>query len=123
MGRDAAFLLSGRLGFPPELLQILRSLHDGTVYEIISKQGLSTPHTLDRGFREGCCNSPGLYSLYRDTVMKQFRKQALNLLREQNLQAVTLRHVWGRPFHKTCLQAQSEIWRGRCAETLGHYLC
>ena len=98
--RDAAFLLLGRLGFPESMLQILRSLHNGTVYEILSKQGLSASYKLDRGFREGCCSSPGLYSVYHDTVMKQFRKQALQLLRTRNLQTVTLRHVWGRPFHK-----------------------
>ncbi len=73
--RKGAWFLLSRLGVPPGLIMVLKGLHEGTVYQCRSKQGLSEPYQQATGFREGCATSPILYNLVHSFALKDFEQR------------------------------------------------
>lgn len=98
--RQAAYALFARLGMPDSFSRVISNLHDHTHYQVFSRAGLSDAYRLQRGFREGCCSSPGCYSIFHDQVMRIFRDKALTFLRVNGSLPVTLEHKCHRPFNK-----------------------
>ena len=62
--RESAWIIFSRLGMPPNTIRLLRGLHDHTTYQCRGRQGMSDPYEQLTGFREGCCTSLILYSLF-----------------------------------------------------------
>lgn len=82
------------------LINVLRSLRAGTLYQVTTSQGLSQRYRLASGFREGCSTSPCLYILFHDYAMKDFARQARKVRRERPDNYVEV-HSWGgRPLNK-----------------------
>ena len=81
--RPAAWQVFRRLGMPESLLQVLRGLHEHTIYQCRGRQGLSEEYTQTTGFREGCCTSPILYNIYHSFPLRDFdqRRSGKVLLR------------------------------------------
>ena len=102
-------MLFARLGMPTAFINVLRGLHDGTCYQVMSKQGLSDPYRLSRGFREGCCSSPGCYSIFHDSCMQHFRRTAFDFLQQLGTSPVRLGYDFGRPFHKRKYKPKGEM--------------
>ena len=49
----------------------LIGLHEGTVYRVRGKEGLSESWVPAKGLREGCSTSPILFNIYQQAVMRQ----------------------------------------------------
>ena len=107
VNRQAAFFLFQRLGFPPSLLQVLDALHSGTRY-YASTAGLSEECYLASGFREGCCTSPGRYTISmtvpckmcKDKLCKRDRTTLTSMLH-------FIRYLFGRAFTKKRVNASN----------------
>ena len=70
--RQSAWYLFSRLGMPPTVVALLQGLHDNTEYRCRSRQGYSDAYQQLTGFREGCCTSPILYSLFHTWALHDF---------------------------------------------------
>ena len=60
----ALWRLLKRYGLGGHFLRVLMDLHEGTEYKVRGKVGMSEPWVPERGLREGCPSSPGLFNIY-----------------------------------------------------------
>lgn len=70
--RLAAWKVFKRLGMPNSLLKVLRGLHEYIGFTNVVEGRASRMTTQATGFREGCCTSPILYSIYHSFPLKDF---------------------------------------------------
>ena len=67
--RDALWLLLGRWGFPPKLINILKNMHSGM--NAVRVNGiLSDPFRVSNGLKQGCVLAPFLFNFYFIKVMQ-----------------------------------------------------
>ena len=67
---DALWLLLGRWGFPPKLVNILKNMHSGMQASVRVDGILSDPFRISNGLKQGCVLAPFLFNLYFNKVMQ-----------------------------------------------------
>lgn len=77
--RDAMWAVLGKLGVPPVMVAVIRSLHEGMTAQVRSGGRLSDPIAVRNGLKQGCTMAPILFNLYFATVMKQWRKDCAGI--------------------------------------------
>ena len=73
--KDALWKLLDKRGCPSGFIKILKAFHEHTMYQVRFQGEFSEVWLPDRGLREGCPTSPGLFNIYHDAVMEDFRKR------------------------------------------------
>ena len=68
--RDALWLLLGRWGFPPKLVNILKNMQSGMQASVRVDGILSDPFRVSNGLKQGCVLAPFLFNLYFNMVMQ-----------------------------------------------------
>ncbi len=68
--RDLAWRILLTRGAPPKLVALLKDLHTDHCGIIRAELDSADVH-IDKGFKQGCVNAPGLFSIYLDTVVRQ----------------------------------------------------
>ena len=64
-------MLLGRYGLKGKCLEVIKGLHECTVYKVRGREGMSEEWMPERGLREGCSTSPVLFNIYHQAVMRQ----------------------------------------------------
>ena len=67
--RLALWLLLERVGVPPVMLNIIKSLHEGMRVKIRSDGGTSEAFPVTNGLRQGCTMAPVLFNIYFSAVI------------------------------------------------------
>lgn len=74
--RELAWHLFDRLGLPPNLMQVIKGLHDNAIYRVRTNAGLGRQYRNQiRGFREGCPSSPALFNMFHTFPIKHFTEE------------------------------------------------
>ena len=71
VSKPGLWSLLERYGMNGKCLECLIGLHEGTVYKVRGKEGMSEAWVPARGLREGCSTSPILFNIYHQAVMRQ----------------------------------------------------
>jgi hypothetical protein len=74
VNRPALWGMLVKYGIGERALRILKDLHESTMYRIKGREGESEPWLPERGLREGCPSSPGLFNVYHQGVMRSAAK-------------------------------------------------
>ena len=70
--RDLAWRILLTRGAPPKLVALLEDLHTDHCGIVRAELDSADVH-IDKGVKQGCANSPGLFSIYQDTVVRQLQ--------------------------------------------------
>lgn len=76
--RDALWLLLGRWGFPPKLVNILKNMHSGMKASVRVNGILSDPFRVSNGLKQGCVLAPFLFNLYFNLYFNKVMQDALD---------------------------------------------
>ena len=71
--REALWLVLGKLGIPPTLLSLIRSLHVGMRARVRISGRLTEDIYVNNGLRQGCTLAPTLFNLYFAAIMSSRR--------------------------------------------------
>ena len=71
--RLALWLLLERVGVPPVMLNIIKSLHEGMRVKIRSDGGTSEAFPVTNGLCQGCTMAPVLFNIYFSAVISHWR--------------------------------------------------
>eukprot|EP00117_Sycon_ciliatum_P027914 scpid27779/ scgid3366/ Craniofacial development protein 2; p97 bucentaur protein len=71
--RTALWLVLQKLGVPPRMLQVIRSLHEGMMASVRVGSGQSDSFGVENGLRQGCTLAPMLFNLYFSAVLAHWR--------------------------------------------------
>ena len=71
--REALWLVLGKLGIPPTLLSLIRSLHVDMRARVRLSGRLTEDIYVNNGLRQGCTLAPTLFNLYFAAVMSSWR--------------------------------------------------
>ncbi|XP_065189675.1 uncharacterized protein LOC135820285 [Sycon ciliatum] len=74
--REALWLVLGKLGIPPTLLSLIRSLHVGMRARVRISGRLTEDIYVNNGLRQGCTLAPTLFNLYFAAVMSSWRSRS-----------------------------------------------
>ena len=74
VNRPALWGILKRYGIGERALRVLQDLHESTMYRIRGKEGESEAWLPNRGLREGCPSSPGLFNIFHQVVMRSAAK-------------------------------------------------
>ena len=75
-------------GFPPTLLSIIHSLHDGMKAEVTVNGNLTPDFEVCNGLRQGCVIEPSLFNLYFNLVISHWQKKCADF-------GVDIMYKWG----------------------------
>ena len=87
--RLALWLLLERVGVPPVMLNIIKSLHEGMRVKIQSDGGTSEAFSVTNGLRQGWTMAPVLFNIYFSAVISHWRSMCPDV-------GVAVRHHPGR---------------------------
>ena len=65
-------------------MRALQDLHESTEYKVRGKDRESETWVPERGLREGCPSSPGLFNVFHQAVMRVAEKERRKLAEENN---------------------------------------
>jgi len=68
--RDTIWKILMHYGIPSKMVNIIRSLYNNNLIQVINDMDLSEPFKVRTGVRQGCLLSPMIFSLVIDWVMK-----------------------------------------------------
>ena len=71
--RPALWTLLQRIGIPPTMLSVIRSLHDGMEVNIRVEGGETNTINVNNGLRQGCTLAPVLFNVYFSAVVSHWR--------------------------------------------------
>ncbi|XP_065182209.1 uncharacterized protein LOC135812918 [Sycon ciliatum] len=71
--RTALWLVLQKLGVPPSMLQVIRSLHEGMMASVRVGSGQSDSSGVENGLHQGCTLAPMLFNLYFSAVLAHWR--------------------------------------------------
>lgn len=74
VNRAALFEILYKLNCPPNLLEVLKSLHTQTYATAKIEGEISKPFELQSGVRQGCVIAPLLFITYMQTIMNQIKR-------------------------------------------------
>ena len=86
VNRPALWGILQKCGIGPRALRILKDLHEATMYRIKGREGESEAWVPERGLREGCPSSPGLFNIYHQAVMRSAGKARKRKAAEMDLE-------------------------------------
>ena len=84
VNRPALWGILQKYGIGERALRVLKDLHESTMYRIKGRDGESEPWRPERGLREGCPSSPGLFNIYHQAVMRSGAKSRKRKADETN---------------------------------------
>ena len=84
VNKPALWRLLKRYGLGGHFLRALQDLHESTEYKVRGKDGESETWVPERGLREGCPSSPGLFNVFHQAVMRVAEKERRKLAEENN---------------------------------------
>lgn len=73
--RAALWQVLQKLGVPPTMLDVIRSLHDGMIAKVRVNGDLTDDISVTNGLRQGCTLAPTLFTLYFSVVVNHWRAQ------------------------------------------------
>ena len=74
--RLALWRVLEKLGVPPTMLSLIKSLHEGMTAQIRVTSNLTDSIAVCNGLRQGCTLAPTLFNLYFSAVMASWRSQS-----------------------------------------------
>ena len=74
--RLALWRVLEKLGVPPTMLSLIKSLHEGMTAQIRVSGNLTDSIAVCNGLRQGCTLAPTLFNLYFSAVMTSWRSQS-----------------------------------------------
>ena len=75
VNKPALWGILKKYGLRGNFLRMLQNLHETTEYKIRGKDGVSETWIPERGLREGCPSSPGLFNIFHQVVMRVAEKE------------------------------------------------
>lgn len=93
VNKPALWEVLRRYGLEGPFLESLMDLHESTTYCIKGREGNSDEWQPERGLREGCPSSPGLFNIYHQVVMRAAERAREETAKENN-RTVGVRWRW-----------------------------
>ena len=76
--RTAMWRILEKYGFPPVMVSLIRSFHDGMSAELrINGQALGGEISVSNGLRQGCTMAPALFNMFFNLVVETWREQCM----------------------------------------------
>ena len=68
--RSALWIILEKLGVPPKMLSVIRSLHEGMLAQVVHCGKVSDAFKVENGTKQGCVLAPILFALYFAVMLK-----------------------------------------------------
>ena len=69
MSKDGLFNILAKIGFPPSLLNIVKSFRDDIMGKVVYDSAASNPFDILNGIKQGCVLAPTLVGIFFATLL------------------------------------------------------